>query len=417
MNPRGDQTFERCMKCTICNDYCPMLAVNPLFPGPKSAGPDGERYRLKDGRFFDNNLKYCLNCKRCELACPSGVHIADLVQLARLEKAPTYPSLRNAMLGSTDLVGRLATTFAPLANGALKSEFVQDALDHSLGVDAHRTFPDYAEQTFVRWYKKEAADRQKSYPQQVSYFHGCYVNYNFPELGRDLVRVLNAVGVGVRLLERERCCGVALLANGMKKSALRHASANLKSIRASLAEDRPVLLTGSTCTLTLRDEYPNVLGVDNSDVKEGITLATRWLYEAVDAGRIKLVFRPDFARRIAYHAPCHLEKLGWTLYSTELLKMIPGVDFVMLDSACCGMAGTFGFKKEYYHYAQEVGEKLFKSIREAKPDIVATGCETCKWQIEMSTGFEVAHPISLLADALDLPATKEANEKGSTASS
>ena len=401
MKSCGDQTFERCMKCTICNDYCPMLAVNPLFPGPKSAGPDGERYRLKDGRFFDNNLKYCLNCKRCELACPSGVHIADLVQLARLEKAPDYPRLRDALLGNTDLVGKAAVPVAPLVNSALKLGFVQNALDYTLGVDAHRTFPDYARQTFERWYRKEEVARQAAFPEQVSYFHGCYVNYNYPQLGRDLVRVLNAVGVGVQLLEGERCCGVALLANGMPKKALRHAQDNLKAIGLSLKQGLPVLTTGSTCTLTLREEYANVLGIDNSAVKEGITLATRWLWEAVEAGRVHLSFRPDYHKRIAYHAPCHLEKLGWSIYSTELLKLIPGVELVPLDSACCGMAGTFGFKKEYYHYAQAVGEKLFKSIREAKPDLVATDCETCKWQIEMSTGFEVAHPISILADALD----------------
>lgn len=403
----SDQTFERCMKCTICNDYCPMLAVNPLFPGPKSAGPDGERYRLKDGRFYDNNLKYCLNCKRCELACPSGVHIADLVQLARLEKAPDYPCLRDVLLGNTDFVGKLAVPMSPLVNSALKMSFVQNLLDYSMGVDAHRIFPDYAKQRFVRWYKKEAAEQQAAYSQQVSYFHGCYVNYNYPRLGRDLVRVLNAVGVGVQLLEDECCCGVALLANGMKKKAARHAKTNLKAVRASLDKGLPVLATGSTCVLTLREEYPNVLGIDNSDVKEGITLATRWLWEAVEAGRIQLRFRPDYHKRIAYHAPCHLEKLGWSIYSTELLKRIPGVEFVMLDSACCGMSGTFGFKKEYYRYAQEVGEKLFKSIREAKPDLVATDCETCKWQIEMSTGFEVAHPISILADALDFRAMRE----------
>ena len=104
-----------------------------------------------------------------------------------------------------------------------------------------------------------------------------------------------------------------------------------------------------------------------------------------------------------------LEKLGWSIYSTSLLKMIPGVDFVMLDSQCCGIAGTFGFKKENYQYSQKSGEGLFRQISEAEPDMVATDCETCKWQIEMSTGFKVENPISILADALDVEATIEAN--------
>ena len=76
--------FEECMKCTVCTAYCPVLQANPLYPGPKPAGPDGERLRLKDPYFFNQALKYCLNCKRCEVACPSGVAVADLIQAARI---------------------------------------------------------------------------------------------------------------------------------------------------------------------------------------------------------------------------------------------------------------------------------------------------------------------------------------------
>ncbi|MGN0190198.1 MAG: heterodisulfide reductase-related iron-sulfur binding cluster, partial [Candidatus Cryptobacteroides sp.] len=122
-----------------------------------------------------------------------------------------------------------------------------------------------------------------------------------------------------------------------------------------------------------------------------------------------LVFRNDYRRRIAYHTPCHMEKLGWSIYSTSLLKMIPGLDFVMLDSQCCGIAGTFGFKKENYPYSQKIGEGLFRQISEVGPDMVATDCETCKWQIEMSTGVKVENPISIIADALDVEATMRAN--------
>ena len=68
--------FEACQKCSICNSVGPMMAVNPKYPGPKKAGPDQERYRLKDKAFYDYALKYCLNCKRCEVACPSGVQVS-----------------------------------------------------------------------------------------------------------------------------------------------------------------------------------------------------------------------------------------------------------------------------------------------------------------------------------------------------
>jgi glycerol-3-phosphate dehydrogenase subunit C len=129
----------------------------------------------------------------------------------------------------------------------------------------------------------------------------------------------------------------------------------------------------------------------------------------VDEGKIKLAFRNDYRKRIAYHTPCHMDKLGWSIYSTSLLRMIPGVDFVMLDSQCCGIAGTYGFKSENYAYSQRIGEPLFNQIREAEVDMVATDCETCKWQIEMSTDVMVENPISILADALDVETTKKLN--------
>lgn len=105
-----------------------------------------------------------------------------------------------------------------------------------------------------------------------------------------------------------------------------------------------------------------------------------------------------------------MEKMGWIIYSTELLKMIPGLELIMLDSQCCGIAGTYGFKKENYQRSQEIGEGLFKQIKELNPDCVSTDCETCKWQIEMSTGYEVKNPISILADALDVEETIKLNQ-------
>lgn len=122
-----------------------------------------------------------------------------------------------------------------------------------------------------------------------------------------------------------------------------------------------------------------------------------------------MVFKPDYRKTIAYHAPCHLEKLGWSIYTVGLLRQIPGVSLTVLDSACCGMAGTFGFKKEYTALSAQVGAKLFADIRSAGAELVVTDCETCKWQIEMSTGAQVAHPISVLAEALDVRATRAKN--------
>ncbi len=159
----------------------------------------------------------------------------------------------------------------------------------------------------------------------------------------------------------------------------------------------------------MRDEYPHILGLKNDDIRSSVTLAVAHLARLVESGEVKLVFRDDYRRRIAYHTPCHMERMGLTQYSVDMLSMIPGVELVVLDSNCCGIAGTYGFKKENYETSQAIGAPLFNQIGRVSPDFVATDCETCKWQIEMSTGLKVKNPVEILFEALDVDATRRAN--------
>ena len=397
----SDNNFEQCIKCTICTVYCPVAAVNPNYPGPKQAGPDGERLRLKKFNFYDESLKYCINCKRCEVACPSNVKIGDIIQAARIKYSKKQPKLRDYILANTDLVGTLSTPFAPIVNTTLGLKPVKAILDGVMKIDHRRTFPKYAFGTFESWYKK-VAEKQAAYPSQVSYFHGCYVNYNNPQLGKDLIKVMNAFSIGVQLLEKEKCCGVALISNGLIKQAQKQARTNINSIRKSVLEKNiPVIATSSTCTFTIRDEYPHLLDIDNADVREDVELATRYIYRLLSQKKTKLNFKTGQKIKVAYHTPCHMEKLGWAYYSIELLKLIPNIELTILDSQCCGIAGTYGFKKENYKTSQDIGEPLFKQIEALDIDYVVTDCETCKWQIEMSTAKRCEHPISILANALE----------------
>lgn len=399
-NTVSPHNFEECMKCTVCTVYCPVLQVNPLYPGPKQAGPDGERLRLKDPEYFNYALKYCMNCKRCEVACPSGVGVADLIQSARIRYDRTPPKLRDMILASTDLMGSVARPFAPFVNMVTGLGVAKSVMDGVLKIDHRRTFPKYSGQDFESWLRRRQKE-QAAFPEQVAYFHGCYVDYNYPQLGRDLVKVLNALGVGVQLLDGEKCCGIALIANRMTGQATKHARHNVAVLRkAAVDRGLTVVTTSSSCTMTLRNEYPELLGVDNADVRDAITIATRFVYEKLEKGA-KLRFKAGYHRKVAYHVPCHMERLGWGVFSEKLLRMIPGVEFTLLDSACCGIAGTYGFKKENYETSQAVGEVLFNRIRAANPEVVACDCETCKWQIEMSTDYPVMNPISILAEAIE----------------
>ena len=400
MKQYSENNFEQCTKCTVFTTYCPVAAVNPLYAGPKHSGPDGERLRLKSPQFFDECLNMCLNCKRCEVACPSDVRIGDIIQKARIKYSAKKPGLREFTLANTDLVGSMATVVAPIVNTTLALKSVRHIVEGVMDIDHRRIFPKYAFGTFESWMRKQRK-AQSQFAKQVAYFHGCYVNYNNPPLGQAFVKVMNALGYGVQLLDKEKCCGVALISNGFVEKATKQAKVNLASIRKAKESGMNVVATSSTCTFTLRDEYEHLLGLENGDVRDNIDLACRYIYNLLSDGNHTLKFDSEAPRiKVAYHSACHMERLGWTQYSIELLKLIPNVELIKLDSQCCGIAGTYGFKKENYATSQAIGEPLFAAIEASGCDLVSTDCETCKWQIEMSTSKKVLHPIEILANSL-----------------
>ncbi|MFQ1022062.1 anaerobic glycerol-3-phosphate dehydrogenase subunit GlpC [Avibacterium paragallinarum] len=399
-----DNSFESCIKCTACTAVCPVSKQNPLYPGPKQAGPDGERFRLKSAAFYDEALKYCTNCKRCEVACPSDVKIGDLIVRARNshlkeQKKSLIHKLRDAVLSNTDIMGKLNTPFAPVVNTITGLKATKFLLEKTLQVSQHRSLPKYSFGSFRQWYKNNALERQRYYKDKVAYYHGCYVNYNNPQLGKDLIKVFNALDIGVMLLEKEKCCGLPLSVNGFPKRARQLAEFNLAQLENTIInQELDVVGTSSSCTMNLRDEYHHILGMDNAKVRPHINIVTKYLYQLFQRKNA-----PQFKSmplKVAYHTACHVDKAGWAPYTLALLKLIPDLEVVMLPSQCCGIAGTYGFKAENYEVSQAIGKTLFEHIEEGQFDFVISECETCKWQIDMSTSLTCLHPITLLAKAV-----------------
>ncbi len=390
-------SFDHCIKCTVCTIYCPVARATHLFPGPKQSGPDTERLRIKNPELVDESLKFCSNCKRCEIACPSGVKIADLIQEAKWKHLRKKFRLRDYFMSHTDLVGTMAVFFSFLMNFFMGLSIVRFGMDLVLKIPMGRKFPKYNSTTFRSWYNK-IRKTQESYPEKAVYFHGCYVNYNDLSLGRDLVKVLNAMNIGVAM-SPEKCCGVPLIANGFLTKAKSNAKFNIGALVKSAGENDVIVSTSSSCSFALKYEYPNLLGLDNSMIVNRVEYITKYLYNRFEEGNIPAMKPVNL--RAAYHSPCHLERMGGVMYTLDLLKRIPGLDLVILHSECCGIAGTYGFKGEYYDISQEIGGRLFRSIEKAEPEIVITDCETCKMQIEMNTPYRTLHPVTLLAMALD----------------
>ena len=390
-------SFDHCIKCTVCTIYCPVSQATHLFPGPKQSGPDSERLRIKNPELVDASLKYCTNCKRCEIACPSDVKIAEIIQNAKWNYLKiNWFRPRDWFMSRTDFVGGIATRLSLLTNFVLKLRVVRVFMYLILRIPYRRTFPSYESSAFERVFRKEIAPAQKDYEKRVVYFHGCFVNYNNHALGRDFVKVMNAMNYGVEIM-KEKCCGVPLIANGYIEKARKNAVYNINSLQ-SAEEGKRIVTTSSSCAFALKYEYSSFLELDNSKILERTDHATRFISEEFISGNIPKMKRLGI--RAAYHSPCHLERMGGVMHTLNVLRMIPGLDLVVLNSECCGIAGTYGFKNENYAISQGVGSRLFAMIDHADPEFVITDCETCKMQIEMNTNYKVLHPVTVIAMAL-----------------
>ncbi len=392
-----DTSFDNCIKCTICTTRCPVAEANLDYPGPKQAGPDGERLRIKNPELYDEALKLCTNCKRCEVACPSGVQVGTVIQLAKARHGGFKKGPRELMLSHTDLMGSLSSTAAPIVNVVTQLKPIKKLLDKTLGIDERQTLPKYSGQTFRSWFKKQEAE-QARFERKISFFHGCFTNYNDTTVGRHLVQVLNAMNIGVSLLKKEKCCGVPLIANGFFDKARKNAELNMGQFADALDSTECVIATEPSCAMTLRDEYPEVLQVDNHNLRDQIFFASTFIARELSQGNVPKM--KPLNLRVAYHSPCHLIKQGGVIHTLTLLNQIPGVEVIMLDQKCCGMSGTYGFKKENYQTSQIIGQGIFDQITELNVDYVVTDCESCKMQIEMNTDHQVLHPLTLMSQSL-----------------
>jgi glycerol-3-phosphate dehydrogenase subunit C len=388
-------SFDHCIKCTVCTIYCPVAKATPLFPGPKQSGPDAERLRIKDPHLVDASLKYCTNCKRCEVACPSDVQIADLIQHAKYNyvRKNFRMKFRDFWLSRMDIMGKVLNPFAPIVNFFTGRKIIKYVMDLLLGLSSERTFPRFEGTSFRSWFAKEE-ENQKKFKKKVQYFHGCSVNTMDHQVGKDMVTILNSLGYGVEI-PQQVCCGVPAIANSDMDQAKRNARKNIASFSRS---KNPIVITCSSGAYALKYEYSNFLEISDNPLAEKTWFITSFLSKVLSSGG-SLKLHP-VNLRVAYHAPCHLERMGGVIYTIEMLKKIPGLDLVILNSECCGLSGTYGFKNEYFEVSRSIGENLFQLIEDATPELVVTDCVTCKWQIETFTSYKVLHPVNLLAMAL-----------------
>lgn len=394
-------TLDQCIKCNICTSACPVSAVTDLFPGPKYAGPQASRFRHPREQTSDNSVDYCSGCRVCNMVCPTGVKIAELNARARAAmvaqgKVPVLKRIRNNLISRAEVIGKLGQPIAPLANYALNNKIARWLAEMILGISKEAPLPNIARSSFTKWYSQH--NSQGEFVQEVVYFHGCSTEYYEPHVGRAAVHVLERNGVHV-IVPEQNCCGLPLLSNGefpgAKTYHLKNVSYLLKYAQAGI----PIVGTSTSCTLTLKEEAPELLDLYDTDthkVSDQIFDINEFLIYALSNGQLIPGDHP-INLNLVYHAPCQYRahKLGFP--ALEILQRIPGLHITISQVDCCGIAGTYGYKVEKYDIAMAVGKSLFELVRSSGIPLVICDSETCRWHITNATGIPSVHPIELLA--------------------
>jgi glycerol-3-phosphate dehydrogenase subunit C len=385
-----------CIRCATCMTVCPVSRVTPLFPGPKQAGPGAERFRRPDEASVDEWVDLCIGCHLCDMVCSSGVNISELNLIAKAkyldEKGRPF---RDWLLSHISLLGPLGSLFSPIINRMMKNSVAKWLLDSFLKIDRRRQLPEYQYPSFRQWFKGHSSKGYK----KIAYFYGCYTNTNEVDVGKATVQVLEANGLEVTL-PPQKCCGIPMLGNGNFKEARRMALWNVPSFLKAIHSGSDLIFSSTSCGYMIKHEYSDLLNIPGS---EEVAQHTFDLFEFLrnlrDSGNLNTHFK-ELPMEVAYFAPCHLRSLNLGLPAFEILRLIPGLKIDHIEADCCGLGGTFGFKKEKYEISQEIGKDLAEAIDRLKPGIILTDCEGCRMQIRHLTGLKVLHPVQILRDAM-----------------
>lgn len=392
---------DSCYKCSTCDAHCPVAEVDDTFPGPKFQGPEQWRLKRASDRDIDPSIMDCSNCMRCDNACPAGVPLSQMHNEARGEYVSETQSalsteyIRNRLLANYRRVARFAARTPRIANAVLGSRVVRWFGQAVLGITAKREFPTFASQTFRDWWAERGGAQVESEERRVAYFHGCYANFNTPEVAKSLVRLYEHFGYQIAV-PIQACSGTPMFANGMLDDAARDAERNSSSLSDLIEDGFDVICSCTSCSMALRQEYPELF--DHQGIEE---LAAN-TYEAVEYLRIyedleeKLAGAEADLPALAYHAPCHARNQGLHRQAIELFGGIENIPIEDVGDSCSGISGTYGWKAEKYETSMAIGKPMFREMREAEGTTGLTECPTCAMQMEHGTGYEVKHPLEIL---------------------
>jgi glycerol-3-phosphate dehydrogenase subunit C len=388
--------YEHCIRCTICVENCPVFRVNPDFPGPKQAGPDAQRFRSEKEKAQDQWVFMCSQCKRCEIACPCGVEPAQIILQAQQRYGKEHPPTPTHMFFANNYyMSALGSLTAPAAN-FIASTKTGKKFFQMLGISTYLPFPRFNFRTLQK--KPQTADKNT---RRVAFFHGCFINFYRPDIGRKIINLLAALNVDV-VLPDQWCCGLPALGNGNLDLAKSFAKKNAESLSNYIDAGYDILYSCTSCGLCLLHDYPGIL-----KIQQGKKMAENCynLYEYINNILNEGYTRPEFKtvqRSIAYHIPCHLQALGIGYPAERLMASIPGLKADILDEACCGLSGSYGFKKENESSAIQIGYRAVSLIKQTGAKEIVSDCGSCRMQLGGLSGIPALDPAEILFEALGI---------------
>ena len=363
-----------------------------------------------------DTMDLCVSCKGCKRECPTGVDMAKMkIEFLHHYRQQHGLGLRDRLIAYLPRYAPWAARFAWLAN--LRDAVPGLALlsEKLLGFSAKRSLPQWRGDTFSsadhsvpfapRGEGAHSAARQGF---EVVLLVDTFNNYFEPDNARAALAVLRAAGYVVHLPRaidgaRPLCCGRTFLAAGLVDEAKSEARRMIAALKPFIERGVPVIGLEPACLLGLRDEFVSMLpGADSAALALNAMLFEEFLAREQEAGQLKLDLKALPQKKALVHGHCHQKAFDVMPSVQKALKLVPGLEVEVIESSCCGMAGSFGYEAGHYDVSMKMAEaSLLPKVRAASADtlIVADGT-SCRHQIHDGAQRDALHVSCVLERAL-----------------
>ncbi len=361
----------------------------------------------KANRFSHHELKevfdLCLSCKACASECPSNVDVAALkVEFLYQYQQEYGSSFRDKFFANSNKWNRLASKFPAVSNALISGGITGGILKKILGVSSKRALPLISNNSLIKsvqLLKNQLFDKNKS----LVLFLDEFSKYYDADIAQDAIDLLHGLGYKVHILDHEES-GRTFISKGFLAEAKQVANKNVSIFSVVVSSEIPLVGIEPSAILSFRDEYIRLADQPEKAraLAENCFMIEEFLKKEIEAGAIDKSLFTDKPLNITFHGHCHQKALGNQEDSLAVLGLPANYEVSVINSGCCGMAGSFGYEKEHYEVSMEVGEQvLFPAIRNvSEATIIAANGTSCRHQIKDGTTREALHPITILRNAL-----------------